>query len=454
MFLWMRWPILLPLFVFLTGYFHYPKYPEVSSGTRVWNSCLTGQKWANRRVQSDFPNLPVFDPNFDDLGLSHVAKAAYLLQPSYLGTDPSKVVPPTFLGLIYFMFLSVSAIFYFLLAKIFGNLWAGVLQAILFLSPQIYQSLFTLDVYLVPFYSFCLFGLVVFSIAHLSGRKLVFFSFVGVFGIYLCELIRGSSWLTILALFPIIIFSNFSVTFFKAKCSSAQLRKRAIFCALLLVLCMGQKKFFLKSAGHPIWHSIHAGLMEFGGYIGKNHRLYPYFVPKAEVPEGAKERTTWNDYNEYEYAKSLDPKIQIYSAAYGKILGKDYIYFWKAYPVGMLGMHLRRIWNLLDWDIWTWGVDEHGTNPNLFISLFAKMSLLLISFASLLGSRWRDTLMSLALVAPLSLPGLLVFSSGGAYLVPIKVGIILFLFFNIGLFLPRLRKSKPLADSSLGWVTS
>lgn len=413
------------------GYFYYPKYPELSQGTRVGNSCLAGQRRANRWVKKDIPHLPDLDANFDDLGLAHLAKAAYLLQPKYIGIHPREKIPPALPLLVNGIFIFMSMLLYFLLSKVFGNIWGGVIQGVIYLAPQVSQNLYSLDVYSIPLYAACFLGILVFASAKLRGKRAVAVGIAGAFGIYLCNFTRSSSWLVVVSLLPVLVFPVFSARFFKSDVSPEKFRRRVLTGMLVLTALMWKDKILHPGTGHPIWHSIHAGLLEFGGHIGPDQRIYPGFVPAAEIPPGAVAENTWNDYFEYRFARAVAPKVNLYSPEYGKILRQDYLRFWRNYPWDMLRLHAKRIWNIVDWDIWSWRLYDHNVNPNFWLGLIARAIFLGVFLLALFFVGWRQTLFAAGFVAPLSLSGVIVFSSYGYYQTPFRVCLFVFILFLV-----------------------
>jgi hypothetical protein len=126
-----------------------------------------------------------------------------------------------------------------------------------------------------------------------------------------------------------------------------QTRRRAAAFFVLAATCSIAPGALIQGSGHSFWHPMSCGLAEFGGHEDARARLYPWFVPEADLPTDATPINDWSDERSFRRVRAIDASIPLYSAEYESIMRGDYFDTWRRYPVGMLRTYAARFMNVV-----------------------------------------------------------------------------------------------------------
>jgi hypothetical protein len=234
------------------------------------------------------------------------------------------------LGFI-FLFVSISEKILTFLTKIIALLFL--------LSPNLLSIFWGMDVYLFPLYA----AIVGFYASGelLEGRLSRTKMFLCIVLVNFCEIFRKKSFLLFLPFMAIFAFKK-----------SPPLKLKAIFFVVFLacsILFNGIVGLVFKKHGHVVWHSLHAGLFEYGGCVGNQGEPYPYFIYEKE--DLAKKslvfcQDTWNDSIQYKIAQQKGIQT-LYSQEYNDLLKVQVFEILSDYPTEVLSLIVMRLFNAL-----------------------------------------------------------------------------------------------------------
>ncbi|MGE3260710.1 MAG: hypothetical protein AB7K68_02915 [Bacteriovoracia bacterium] len=402
----------------LAGVLFTPKYPLFRAGIRVPWSLGYASNIARKIVYREPTSMP--DWQFDDPGLLLFAVPFYLAQPSYLFSNPNKEIPRSFIWVMCAIYAVMMALLYWLCAQFLGELVTLLLCSFLALSPVYRAAAMSVDVHLFPVYAGILFLLCAFLLGRRPTTRKSTLALCAA-GIFACDLFR-SSGIFVTAGFLLLQARPESLQALFPIRSGALVKNGALLC-LGLLLAASLCSRGIGRAGHPVWHALHAGLMEFGGHIDERQQIYPFFVPKEEIPATAAWNPTWNDTFEINFAKQKAPSAAAYSPEYSAVLREDFFRIVFSYPTGFAKLISYRLWNFFDLNYWgrKEGTDYHSL-PESFLSLRGFSSLLvflLAGYGAVLAPIVAVTLL------PLALPPLLVSTTYFYYLLPGQFALLL-----------------------------
>ncbi len=396
-----------------------PKYPEKGTvaNFRILPSARYGQWHANELLgRPNFGKDKLNEIGWDDIGLGLLATAAFLVQPSYLDNDPFNNIPSALPVLLHSIFAMMMLLLYFQLRTYLGQTMAFSVVSLYLLSSNFRSIALAADIYLFPLYALVFLML---ALKCLVSSKKSSWLFLGcsMLGILACEVTRSSSSFVCIGIVLAMLFPGMLLPLRNGTYSAKNVRiKGAVALALFLSLYSGYKASF-PGAGHPFWHALHAGLMEFGGHIGPDKSVYPSFVPKEEVPPGSSYVDSWSDYIQYDLAYAKDPYVKIATPEYEQIIKEDFQALAAKYPLGLAELVLRRVWRLLNINLWG---PSNGSGVVLAMPLQDIHNVLLLLLILIgISVVWRQPS---ALIVVSSLPllasPLLVYSGNWFYNIP------------------------------------
>jgi hypothetical protein len=402
-----RPPFLLAIFAICLSLTQVPDFRNPIDGTRTFESANDARDWVSSEFfGTELTVSPGHHPGFDDAGLRYFARLAYLLQPSLVTTPASEDIP----WLMKFgqpALAALSFLLFYWILTIFAGQWIALPIFLLILcSEALLLSAYSLNVYIFPFYAFILVtGFTLYSTTRKTGTKLSAFVAAILFSF---NLVRSPSWV---AIFPTALTAwrpNFLLKLDRPETESAvkSTSKKLIFFLFIFLMINSS----INKHGHPVWHALHAGLMEFGGHVDSKKRIYPYFVPASDIPTNSIKRSSWSDSTTYQFVEMQNPNVTAFSKEYGSILKRDYLRIAYTYPLGMLRLFARRLGNLLYPDIWFWKPDKHTGTERAQENLALTVASILFVLAALVFDKNRLRFL-LIFSLPLILPALLVYSS-------------------------------------------
>jgi hypothetical protein len=294
-------------------------------------------------------------------------------------------------------------VLYFAARSLWGPGVALGLIAVLTLGSNVRFLAFAFDVYLFPWYAGILM-LAAFALFESTAWSARLALGACVFGIALCTLFRnGSSWVGVGFLFAAV-----RPQWITDVRRLHNVRLRAVVCGAGLVLLCAAKAVWLPQS-HVLWHSLHSGLLEFGGHRDAGGHIYPYFVSPAKLPPGAEFVPRWSDNMAFDLVSRTRPGVVVYSAEYEEIVRQDVLRVLTNYPLGITRLLGRRLWRVLILNPW----QARGPDSLLISEWFdtplriAWLTLVAAGFYRGVGTR---TLLSIMALTPLLLPALLVHS--------------------------------------------
>jgi hypothetical protein len=232
------------------------------------------------------------------------------------------------LGFIYLLALTSSKVF---------TLTTKILALLFLLSPNLISVYWGMDVYLFPLYATIVgfYATGELKEERLSRTKMIICAtLVGV-----CEIFRKKSFLLFLP-FIAILGLNKKIT----------LKSKAIFLILFLFCTFFTNNFVglvFKKHGHEVWHSLHAGLYEYGGCVGKQGEAYPYFIfEKNDLANKSLVycQDNWNDNIQYKVAEQ-NGIITLFSKEYNDLLKGQILQILKLYPTEVISLVVMRLFN-------------------------------------------------------------------------------------------------------------
>ncbi len=198
---------------------------------------------------------------------------------------------------------------------------------------------FSGDVYMFTVYAATLL-LAAMALVGRPGRLAAALLVPCVVGITVCNLFRSGSALVAFGFLLLLIWPIGLVQASVVR----RARLRAGACLLGTILAVGLSHRVFGGTRHVVWHSLHCGLMEFGGFQDRNHRLYPAFVPPGEVPPDARPIEQWSDHLEFQLARQIDPAVVPCTPQYEAIVRADLVRLCADHPAGVVRLLARRLW--------------------------------------------------------------------------------------------------------------
>jgi hypothetical protein len=362
--------------------------------------------WNLARERHGLPTTgPTLVPG-DDVGPTLLMAATIELAYSAEELAASAAIPR--IPRLYFLLLvGVNALMmgalYFAARSLWGRWVALGLTVIYTLGSNVRFLGFTGDVYLFPWYAGILM-LSAFALFESTARGAALALAATVAGIVLCSLFRSGSTLVGIGFLLAAVRPGWIVEAARAR----QVRRRAIACgAALVLLCLVRAAWL--PPGRVVWHSLHSGLLEFGGHRDADGRIYPYFVPAAEIPAGAEPVARWSDNIAFDLATRTRADVRRFSTEYEAIMRQDVMRVVRRYPAGVARLVARRVWRLLIVNPWQQRDRVSGLIPRWFDTplRLAWLTVVALGFYKGLGTR---ALVPIAALTPLAVPPLLVHS--------------------------------------------
>lgn len=251
--------------------------------------------------------------------------------------DPSN--HPLATKVIYHLF----HILFIILLCIFGKNALGSFATILAsLSLSFFENFFFIsfsyDVYMFPIYTIFL-SLIFFNT---SRHSCLLFS--------VCAFLAGlSSWFrsnsslnfNFIALISLVtLLSQGNVKHIKSQMAKITL-------AIIICFCSSQiPRLFFSTGKHPIWHSLHAGMFEHGGFYYGDGKFIPRHLASAIKPDEkpVHEFYSWSDQIQYIVVnKKLGKTVPVGSVDYEEVLKEEYLRWWVNNFESNLIFYLKRI---------------------------------------------------------------------------------------------------------------
>jgi hypothetical protein len=406
--------LILSVFLFLDLQFFY----EISN-FRILNVQSNASSFA--ALFFDGESLSNWKPSGgDDIGLPLLMGISYIVSGEISKDIPLLFIIINKLIFVFSMFLLFRTLKYFVKSE--G--YRFVVTLIMACYPFTLLLAFNNDIYLFPFYVYVM-CLYIFSHLHIERKiSYVKLSIVITF-IHFLVLFRTSSW--ILIPFCAVLYSVFNLGKIKH-----HWKRMVGFCLIslsLLVFKNGAKSF---SSGeeHVVWHSMHAGLMEFGGYITAEREIIPGFLEhNYNIQDNWFYANHWADSFQYQFVKS---KIGVgcCSEKYEDFLKKDLLKLITKYPNDFFLLACKRFVNAFDLYLYN---DFSGTSyyKTTVISRILSILIFLFCMGFILKRKRDKTNILLFIGAPLIAPTILVHSTHIIYNIPFRL--VLFLFILIGI---------------------
>lgn len=259
-----------------------------------------------------------------------------------LAAGPPGSAPPLYDWLHRAAFAAAVATLFAALMRLATPFVAIGIAALLLLSPNWRLIAYSSDVYTFPMIALAatLMGVALFNAkSRVAWPGLI----ACAVAVALASLFRNVS---ILCICLMLAFAIFPQTFYRTDARQI-IRRRALAFFLLALVLAKIPGVFLNSSGHVFWHPLHCGLAEFGGHEDAQARLYPWFVPAADLPTDAVAIDDWTDDRSFRRARHVIPNIKTCSAEYDAIMREDYFDVWRRYPAGMLQTYAMRLANVV-----------------------------------------------------------------------------------------------------------
>lgn len=347
--------------------------------------------WNLLRSMRGLPSAEPRLPPGDDIGPTVLMAATASIAYSRRDLETLDAMPH--IPRLYFVMLVVlnaacMAALYAAARALWGRGAAFALIAIFTLGSNIRFLAFSGDVYMFPWYA-GVFVLLSFALLGSRSRGALAAACACSIGVILCTVFRNGSmyvgWGFLLAIvFPTALARNVG---------PEVVRTRAAVCLVMFLAGAAALRLVVPQS-HVVWHSIHTGLMEYGGHVDAAGRIYPYFVPESDIPQNSTVATRWSD----NYAKDLvsrtRPNVPVYSQEYEDIVRADAMRVISAYPSGVASLVARRLWRFFIVNPW------QPTSP-----------------VSQLIDRWYDTPLRILWIAVVCIG--LMRGLGGCVLVPL-----------------------------------
>ncbi len=301
--------------------------------------------WRIARGESAANVLSLAYPGYDvgtPLALAVVMRQT--IPAETLATGPPGSPPPLYNWLHRAAFAAAVATLFAALMRLTTPFVAIGIAALLLLSPNWRLIAYSSDVYTFPMFAL---AATLMGVALLNAKPRVAWP-----GLIACALavaasalFRNVSILCIglalaVALVPGVLCRD---------AARAKIRRRALAFFALALLLSKVPGLLLNSSGHVFWHPLHCGLAEFGGHEDAQARLYPWFVPAADLPANAIPIDDWTDDRSFRRARQIIPDVKTCSAEYDAIMRDDYVDLWRKYPTGLLqtyGIRLANVFTL------------------------------------------------------------------------------------------------------------
>ena len=246
---------------------------------------------------------------------------------------------PISFKLIYlFMHLGFIYLFVFTNSKVI-RFPTKIIALAFLISPNLLSVFWGMDVYLFPIYT----AIVSFySIGELKKQNLSKFKMILCSGLSnVCEIFRKKSLLFLLPFLALLGLSK-----------KLSLKSKFIYFVIFVVTSLslnGLVGVVFKSHGHEVWHSLHAGLFEYGGCVGSRGESYPYFIfTKEELTDKSLVycQDHWNDMIQYKVAAQKGVTTH-FSKEYNDILKNQLSEILLKYPSKVLSLVVMRFFNAL-----------------------------------------------------------------------------------------------------------
>lgn len=394
------WTVSIALGLILLSHVTVPSVRNINfrdTANTSWNLARTRQG-----IPTTGRTLTVGDDQGPNLLMSATIALAYSRQ------DLARFTAIPHIPRVYFVLLValnafMLGVLYFAARSLWGPGVALGLIAVFTLGSNVRFLAFSWDVYLFPWYAGILM-LAAFALFDSPARSAPVALGACVFGIVLCLLFRnGSSWVGVGFLLAAV-----RPQWITDAGRLHRVRLRAVVCAAGLVLLCAAKAVWLPQS-HVLWHSLHSGLLEFGGHRDAGGHIYPYFVSPTELPPDAEFIPRWSDNMAFDLVSRTRPGIVVYSVEYEEIVRQDVVRVLTQYPLGMARLLGRRLWRVLILNPW-----QHREPDSLLIAEWFDTPLRIAWLALVAAGLYRGlgtrTLIPIMSLTPLLLPSLLVHS--------------------------------------------
>ncbi len=401
------------LLALATGIGRAPGAPEVSLGQRVFHSCDGAEYRAARFLGKPSPDPTKVhqDPpeGFDDGGLSYLCVVSYLLEPDMIGVPSQTATPKSFFWIINIFLFSALALLIREVMWIWGRGEAGILTALLVLSPSVLAVGKSGDVYLFPLYAAASSLFVYRNLTRVE--PCLWKAALGVLGIILCAYFRSNSWLV----FPAIL----AAAGVRHGWDRKRIRNLLVVIGVFVVFFGAYKKTFKHN--HPVWHSAFVGLMEFGGWVDKDSRIHPVWTGVVSEP-GWQWFPGWNDWQAYNFVKANHPGTPEFSKEYEAVLRAEFLRISGKHFVRTPVLIGLRFWNSFQWDSWRWDIRVSDTVMRDTWSEAFRVAILMLLVWGVFVLRFK-LILPLLLWGALMAPQLLVYSSSLVFGAPAMVAL-------------------------------
>ena len=304
------------------------------------------------------------------------------------------------------------------------------------LSPHFRFLAYSTDVYCFTLFSLCAVWLLTTSLTrdHWSTwPKIVLLCLVIAF----CSLFRSDAWHVALG-----------IPFFLAlmalrRAVTRKMVAKSLVAFLLIVGCYQLPSLFFERTHHVMWHSLHAGLFEFGGVVTDERQVFPYFaLEQAGDYEVIHKFDRWFDQAEVFHARQVSPDVEIYSAEYESILKAHFLELVSNSPGNYCVLLLRRLWRVLNVNPWADHDEDSELRPSSFDQVF-KVVVLVVLVWGFFVSRSSRFWPALVTGLPVTLSPMLVHSGYIMYNFATAVMILLAFCYSVFVLMERYGDFKP-----------
>lgn len=390
----------------------------------------------------DIPRSPLTENEAvfagDDLGTDYLMGFLFWLTRSSeaLRSNPPECVPRLYF--LVFSGLNACMIFllYFAVRKLFSRKVAFFLCFLYMLGSNMRFVAFSGDVFLFPWYAGILL-LSAFAVMVETGPKAFIKLLLCVVGIAGCEIFRSGSSCVGFGFILCLLFPSW----LRGDEFARSVRLKSLLCLFVLITAVFSIALLGTAQKHAFWHSLYCGLLEFGGYRDPECRIYPYFVPKRDIPANAKKIGWVSDFEGFRFARKVNPAVELCSPEYGGIIKQEFSRIAWKYPLGMIRLMTRRVVRFLFLNPWHYKDKDSSVIRHWTDFFFAGFWSAVFCAGILTGIPRRVVLVFISLL-PSALPPLLANSGYIMYNLPGRLPFYLLGVYILCVNVPNLLKHK------------
>ena len=400
---------------------------------RRWYNCCSGQNLV-LKLKGAPPGW--YLDQGDDRGATLLTAACIALTVSDDKLSERIRTPPKiYNALLLMLHGTMLFILYLAVYSLLGIGSAFGITMVCVFSGSLRFVLFGYDVYLFPFYA-AVFLLAAFVL--LPIRKPCSLILLGgcILGIGVCEFFRsGSCYVAFGFLIYALLYS-----WLGNGGSQRFTRMLAVGCFMITILLSMAPALFLGQRKHVVWHSLHAGLLEFGGFRDGCGRTYPSTIAINKLPGTAEKLTCWLDSYEIDYARKIDSSVHLFTPGYENILKNEVKRIALAYPRETLMLLMKRLWRFTLLNPWQPHDGSSLTLPSRADPLIRIFLIAVVAAGIIIGLDRKVALMVFGLL-PSALPPLLVHSGYIMYNLPGQLPLYILVICSLNAIIMRTVKS-------------